>query len=165
MKSLIALAAAVLVLGACHYEFAAVKPNDLPLDPKLAGRWIQAEAPAEGEFRHELVVAPSRQGGAFLDLKVEKDGHWYFRAHSLGKDLAGLYQLEFLGASSGERPEETPFTIASVALEGENLAWRLIDPEKVGEVKDGGALLQRIREAARKGEQLFTPRQLYTPDR
>jgi hypothetical protein len=153
MKHLIAVAAAV-VLGACHYDFAAIAPNRLPVEPELTGRWIQAQPPEPGEIRQTLVVTPSRQGGAFVDLKVDKDANWYFRAHALAEDLPGLYQLEFLGASDGQRPGEKWFTIARATIDGGNLSWSLVDPDKVGEVKDGPQLLQRIRDAARKHKQI-----------
>jgi len=165
MKSMLVAAAALLMLGACHYEFAAVQPNELPIDAKLIGKWIQREASDDGSFRQKLAIVPSRQGGAIAHLWVEADACWCFRGHSLGKDLPGLYQLEFLGSASGDQVEERPFTVASVKVEGGSLAWRLIDEKKVGEVKDGDALLQRIRKAVRNKEDLFAVGQVFTPDR
>ena len=69
--------------------------------------------------------------------------------------LPGWFQLEFLGDSRGNRPDEKVFTIASVKVTGGSLEWRLVDPAKAGKADDGGQLLARLRAAAAQSEDVF----------
>lgn len=149
------LAGLLFPFAGCHYEFPVTKGPGPAIEAGLVGRWIQSGDMKPDEFRQILVVLPLQEGGAVVDLKVEADEHWFFRVVSLGGELASLHQLEFLGSSTGERPESDRYAVAWTRVADGQLEWRLIDPGKVGEVKDGPALLNRLKSAGPEMLDLF----------
>lgn len=142
--SLVMTLGCALLLAGCHFDFAVTNDPGRPLVPGLTGRWVQSDELKPDEFQQVLVVFPTDDGGGVIDYQVKEDEHWLFRVCSLGKDHPGLHQLEFLGSSTGQRPEAKRFTVVRAEVKGDALEWRLIDPGKVGEVENASQLLGRL---------------------
>ena len=146
------LPACVLLSVGCHYDFAVTDDPGEVLAAELAGRWVKAGELKPDEFRQVMVVFPANDGGGVIGLQVKEDEHWLFRVSSLGKDHPGLHQLEFLGSTTGQRPEEKRFTVVRAEVKEGTLEWSLVDPGKVGKVKDATELLGRLGDRGVFGE-------------
>lgn len=159
MKTTSVFFAALLICisVSCHYEFAAAPKSDIPTDNAFRGKWEKQTS----DEHTTLSVATTPDGYFIAHCRGENDDGLIYRAYPLAKDLPGLLQIEVLNSSANDVTPKERFTIAKVMVENGKLTWRVIDPEKVGPVKNGTALLETLRKAEAAGKDIFGQAQTF----
>jgi hypothetical protein len=143
MKMFRAVLVPLLLLNSCVFESPFASEAVIPVDPGLLGRWEMVSGDGDKPPARMLVLqhAPDEYTvGYSLGEKA-----MYFRAFAVGIAGEEYLQIQLIGTAEGPvKPGDRKYHLLKVAVDGDKMEMRTINPEALGKDLAG---TERMREA------------------
>ena len=131
MKKLLAAVIPLLLLNSCVFEAPFAGTAEIPADAKLLGRWEETRDKADGQPDRMLVLQHSANEYVVEYPVGEKA--MFFRAYAVELEGARYIQIQLLGTAEGPcKTEDRKYHLLKVAVDGDTLEMRTLNPDVIG---------------------------------
>ncbi|BCU76235.1 hypothetical protein [Luteolibacter sp. LG18] len=156
------LVVSALVIAACHYDKPLGPAAGLEAPAGLVGRWKFQADPADNDKEDGfLVVHRTAEKRLVIDHQVSATEHWYFTGYPCLAGHPEIFELQFLGDSTGKPNTEKPFLIVRAKLDGDTLSWSTLDTDKLAPGDDAEAFRKALTAAVEKNADVFVKPQAW----
>ncbi len=140
MKMLIAAVIPLLLLNSCVFEAPFEATAKIPADPKLAGRWEEVRDRTEDSPDRMLVLQHS-PNEYVVEYPVGEKA-MFLRAYAVDLEGARHMQIQLIGTADGPcKAEDRKYHLLKVAVDGDMLVMRTLNPDVIGkDAKDTAQL-------------------------
>jgi hypothetical protein len=148
MKATLPAVMVVIFLSSCVFEEPFEPSARIPVDPLLAGLWLEEVADAKRAPNRLLVLKQTENEYLVQYPAAEGEHTMFFRAFPIDLDGSSYIQIQLTGTGKGPVKEaDRKYHLLKTRLDGRTLDVHTIDPDMLGAgLKDS----QSLREAFAK---------------
>jgi hypothetical protein len=154
MKSMIVSILALVLLNSCVFEDPFEAKALVPVDAALLGRWQEIKDKS-AEPANGLLVLQHSENEYLVEYPVGEKA-MYFRAFLVELSGGRHVQIQLIGTADGPvEAQDRKYHLLKVAVDGDVMQLRTIDPAVLGEGLKGSQALRESFEARKDAPGLF----------